>query len=682
MNSVRPSVLCLDLGGVVVRICRTWREACATAGVEIRLDADSVSEELLSKRATFVDQHQRGALDLHRFIEVMGDLLQHQYTAQELTRIHESWILGDYPGMERLLLGLRASGMRVACLSNTNAHHWEQMTRSSGAFNAIEHRHASHLLELTKPNREIYRAFEEAMGASGAQILFADDLVENVQAAAAHGWQTIHIDHTGDPAHQLTQELARLGVPVNSVRDMPSPLCSRCASTTPALGGTIKIRASDFLVDELPLYEPSGEGEHLYLGIHKQDMAHDEMLRVIAAHFQVDVGSIGTAGMKDRHAITRQTVSVNLPASQPATQLTHDRLAILWSRRHANKLRTGHLSGNRFVIRVRDVDPLKAPQVFQRLRSLQQHGIPNAFGSQRFGMRLNNHRLGRLVLEDRWTDLVSELTGMSNLPCPEHQLVARRLCDEGKWSESISQWGASDHAERKVAAAMARGWKPSRAIKSLGGATLRLWINALQSAIFNRVLDERIAAGTIGTLAVGDIAYRHGPGSCFVVDQSETQESIASRAKTFEISPTGPLMGDRLLHAADKVYLAEQAAAAYFGVNESTFANSSEPPSGARRPLRVPLTNSAIDAGTDEFGGYIRLSFELPPGAFATELLGALLGPLTDASQRSGAMSSQRSVDSSSESSSSSSSTSSPSNGGGVDDDAPRDASASTASAT
>ena len=84
----------------------------------------------------------------------------------------------------------------------------------------------------------------------------------------------------------------------------------------PILGGLIKERADDFLVDEIPLYEPSGEGEHLYLRIQKVDLAHSELLEVLKKHFGVPEAAIGAAGMKDRIAVTSQAVTIRMPASE------------------------------------------------------------------------------------------------------------------------------------------------------------------------------------------------------------------------------------------------------------------------------------------------------------------------------------------------------------------------------
>ncbi len=628
MTRTPPRVVCVDLGGVVVRICRTWHEGCAAANVAVRGGWGESNDETLPLRHAAVDRYQRGLTTYTAFIEEIAAISQGEYTQDEIDRIHMGWILGDYPGIVELFERIRAAGVPVACLSNTNDAHWQQMRATSAAFAAIDLHHASHLLALNKPDGAIYEAFERATGFAAHEIFFADDLIENVRAAAARGWQAMHIDHAGDPAAQIEQALQACGffAPPIAVSEMPSPLLTQTVCRGERVGGVIKARPSDFLVDELPLYEPTGEGEHLYLGVQKQDMTHDELVHVIADHYKVDPTTIGSAGKKDRRAVTRQTISVNLPNRELPLELRHDRLAILWTKRHANKLRTGHLAGNRFVIRVREVEPLKAVVVHKRLRELIRCGVPNGFGPQRFGQRLNNHRLGRLALEENWTALLRELTGTSNLPFPEHQRAARLLCDQGSFSESLPLWGAGDWDERKMALAQSRGWTPSRSVKSLGGTTLRFWVNALQSAIFNRVLDRRIESQRLNAVEIGDIAYRHAGGACFVVDASESAESLATRAAAFEISPTGPLIGGRMLAATHATANEERAAMRAFGVTQQLFTASSHPPSGERRPLRIALSNASLEGGTDEFGGYIRVAFDLPAGAFATVVIDELFG--------------------------------------------------------
>ncbi|MFM9144776.1 MAG: tRNA pseudouridine(13) synthase TruD, partial [Phycisphaerales bacterium] len=146
---------------------------------------------------------------------------------------------------------------------------------------------------------------------------------------------------------------------------MSAPLARRLADLPPVDGARIKERSGDFLVEELPLYEPSGEGEHLYLRIVKQDLAHQDLVSVLCAHFGVGPQAIGTAGMKDRCAVTGQTVSVHLPRRPELRSIQDDRIQVLWATWHVNKLRRGHLAGNRFSIRVRGLEPFRAPAVWR-----------------------------------------------------------------------------------------------------------------------------------------------------------------------------------------------------------------------------------------------------------------------------------------------------------------------------
>ena len=139
------------------------------------------------------------------------------------------------------------------------------------------------------------------------------------------------------------------------------------------LPGRIKLRDDDFIVDEMPLYEPSGEGEHLYIRVQKKGLAHTELVEVLKSHFGVREEAIGAAGMKDRVALTSQTFSIHLPgraaevtsAAAAAGALDHPKVQVVWADWHNNKLRRGHLVGNRFSIRIRDLDPLQAPLVWR-----------------------------------------------------------------------------------------------------------------------------------------------------------------------------------------------------------------------------------------------------------------------------------------------------------------------------
>ena len=202
-----PNLAVFDLGGVVVRICRTWPEACNAAGIthipqaEARLDSP--------RKVELLRAHQCGEVESEDYFAGLAQLLA-DHSADEVRAVHTAWILGDYPGMTSVIDRIHHAGMRTACLSNTNAHHWEQLD-SSEAFRRIQVRHASHVMGLVKPDQRIYRAVEAATGVAPQEIVFFDDLAENISAARACGWNAVHIDHTGDTAAQVLAGLRAHG---------------------------------------------------------------------------------------------------------------------------------------------------------------------------------------------------------------------------------------------------------------------------------------------------------------------------------------------------------------------------------------------------------------------------------------------------------------------------------------
>ena len=402
-----------------------------------------------------------------------------------------------------------------------------------------------------------------------------------------------------------------------------SPLPQEFATDEPGIGGRIKMRAEDFLVDEIPLYPLSGSGEHLYLGVQKINTSHAEMMSVLRRHFGVGDGSIGFGGMKDKVGVTRQTVSIHLPGDDvPEEPLDHQRIQILWRDRHHNKIRLGQLAGNRFSIRVRDVDPMKAPQALKILRRLERDGVPNYFGEQRFGYRGNNHVLGAYVLRGEWRHACTFLLGQAGGGFQEYQRPRRELYDVGRYEEAAAQWTTADRNELIVIRKLAKGTRPRDALLAVGDTAVEFWISALQSAIFNRVLDERMRSGRLATLAEGDIACKHENRSMFHV----TAEALASgelrqRLAGMEIAPTGPLWGPGMLMPSGASLEAEQEALAAAGFSVEQFLGFKRVLEGQRRPMTVPLQHAALEAGMDEHGEFIRVAFDLPRGSFATVLL-------------------------------------------------------------
>lgn len=409
----------------------------------------------------------------------------------------------------------------------------------------------------------------------------------------------------------------------------PSPLPLKGLLGGVAPGGRIKERAGDFLVDELPLYDPSGSGEHLYLGIQKQDVPHGELIATLARHFKVRTMAIGFAGMKDRCAVTRQTVSIHLPGGDEGIPaLDHPGVMVLWASRHGNKLRRGHLAGNRFSIRIRGLEPHKAPLVWNRLKELACVGVPDFYGPQRFGYRANNHVIGAHLLRGRWKDALDELLGSHGAPFPDRQADRRALHDQGDFAGAQALWGKHDHAERAVLRALAAGATHEDAVRAGGTAVRDFWIAGIQSAVFNRTLMRRLDAGSLGALLPGDRAYHHRSGRSFRIDASmlESGSDVLPRLAAFEISPSGLMPGRDFGPGEGVPGEFERAACADWGLTPEDFATGPWAPTGARRPLRVPVLNAQCDGGFDEHGPFVRVAFDLPAGGFATVVLQEVLG--------------------------------------------------------
>lgn len=163
--------------------------------------------------------------------------------------------------------------------------------------------------------------------------------------------------------------------------------------------GSLKLNNADFIVTELPLALPSGEGEHIWVQVKKDGANTAFVAQRIAEYAGVKENDVGYAGLKDRYAITEQGFSIYFPKGETPDfmQLTHDEFTVLSQSRHAKKLRRGDLLGNHFEIILRDVEGDKV-LIEANLERIQQHGVPNYFGPQRFGHDGGNVEQGRLMV--------------------------------------------------------------------------------------------------------------------------------------------------------------------------------------------------------------------------------------------------------------------------------------------
>jgi tRNA pseudouridine13 synthase len=395
----------------------------------------------------------------------------------------------------------------------------------------------------------------------------------------------------------------------------------------PGIGGTLKERPEDFFVQEMPLYEASGQGEHVFCEIQKIRLTTFQAIDRLAAALNVSQRDIGYAGMKDAQAISRQLFSIWGVTPEQVMALALPDITVQWAARHGNKLRLGHLSANRFAIKIRNVNPTDVIKLAPMAELLQKRGMPNYFGEQRFGHRGDNDKLGAALVRGDDKQVLTHLLGtpMENVDDPQ-SLKARSAFDTGNLEQAMKHFPRRCGMERRILARYIKTGNPSAAARIVDQRLRRLWVSALQSSLFNQVATARIS--TLNTLMTGDLAYKHQNGAVFSVEDAALEQP---RADAFEISPTGPLVGYRMTLPKDEPLRIEQAAMDAIGLAPANFRSEGRlKVKGARRPLRVRPADMEFSAGVDEFGSYIAAAFTLPAGSFATILLRELMKNDTD----------------------------------------------------
>lgn len=170
----------------------------------------------------------------------------------------------------------------------------------------------------------------------------------------------------------------------------------------PPLQAILRAQPEDFMVEELPGAVADGSGEHAWLWVEKRDANTEWVARQLAAFCGIPVADVGYAGLKDRHAVTRQAFSLHLPgkADPDWSHFVAEGVSLLEVRRHGRKLKRGALRGNRFALRLREVqgDRQRADEVLARIGT---GGVPNYFGEQRFGLTGRNLEQARAMFAGR-----------------------------------------------------------------------------------------------------------------------------------------------------------------------------------------------------------------------------------------------------------------------------------------
>ena len=356
----------------------------------------------------------------------------------------------------------------------------------------------------------------------------------------------------------------------------------------------------DFIVEELSLYEPSRTGTHTYFAIRKRNLSTLEAINRIARALQVPSRDFGYAGLKDKHAVTTQILSVESVTPEQVLAIEQPDIEVLWAERHTHKLRVGHLRGNRFELTLHDIPHDTLPLVKAVMERLVTEGVPNRFGAQRFGNKNDSHLIGKALVKAEWETVLHYMLTADALQADD---VARRMQRE---------------LTRKPV---------EKVITSIPHRLRKLYLSAYQAHLFNSILEKRMPY--LGKLMEGDIAVKHSNGAPFLVGEPTIEQP---RADAFEISPSGPIFGYKMRMPTGDVRTLETSLLADEGVRFEQFRKvvGVRLP-GTRRPLRMPIQLHEGAAVGSNLG--VRLSFTLPAGGYATVVMETLLAEIQASEQ-------------------------------------------------
>jgi tRNA pseudouridine13 synthase len=392
------------------------------------------------------------------------------------------------------------------------------------------------------------------------------------------------------------------------------PMHPYLTADIPGIGGTIKDSPEDFLVEEIPSYIPCGSGEHCYLTVEKRGITTLEAIRRIAQTLKIQERDIGYAGMKDAVGVTRQTLSVQWLDPEKALALQLDGVKVVTAQRHSNKLKLGHLKGNRFRIAVRGVSADTAQLVPAIVDILEKRGVPNYFGSQRYGVQGNSHLIGAAMLRQEWRECVDRLMGEADSVRDQEWSAAICAYHRGDLHEALRIFPRHCRSERDVLQRLvSRPGGYEKAFSAVHPRLKKLYLSATQSFLFDQTVALRI--GRLDEVIAGDLAYKHVNGACFLVEDAAAEQG---RAAAFEISATGPMFGYKMKRPEGAVWETEHEILEQSGLDLHLFdLPGGMRMEGERRPLRVPAGDFSWSAS----GDVVTVEFSLPKGSYATSLV-------------------------------------------------------------
>ena len=393
--------------------------------------------------------------------------------------------------------------------------------------------------------------------------------------------------------------------------------------------GIIRQSNEDFYVEEVLLEQPTGEGPNTWLLIEKNGRTTLDVVLDIAKNLHISRKRTGFAGMKDRSAITKQWLCVSniTPEELPDFNEILYNVKVLDVKQNQKKLRIGQLKGNKFRLNIHNtLDPVNDKIIAEEvLESLKETGVPNYYGFQRFGeVRSNTHLVGKCLVESNIKKAVDTYIGNPSDGEYDQIYQARLLYDEGKLKESYELMPKSMRYEKYMLKELIRSEDKHgeilekdyiKAIESLPKPLKRMFVNAYESELFNKIVNERSKIG-INKYYPGDIIIDGDERWIHEIDENTIQDDIDN----FTLNPTAPLIGSKVPLADGKQGEIERKVIEEENITQESFECPKTPKLGShgiRRSVRFKISDTKVEQTDDG----IIVEFFIPKGCYATAVL-------------------------------------------------------------
>lgn len=331
----------------------------------------------------------------------------------------------------------------------------------------------------------------------------------------------------------------------------------------------------DFVVTEEPLYEFSGEGEHLILKIRKKDLSTWDAVEIIANFVGCKSRDIGYAGLKDKNAMTVQCISIHKQYEEKLESFSHSNIKILEKTYHNNKIKVGHLKGNKFFVRLKRVNLVDCRKIEAALGQIVTLGMPNYFGFQRFGVEGNNYQKGKDIIDGK---------------LKERKRNLRQMYINAYQSYLFNSW----LSKRIEISKLIDAFEPKEIADKLN----------LPLDVVKRMKKQKHPL----KIMTGDLLSHYPYGRIFTIEDLETEsEKFYNRDRV----PTGLLSGKRVKNSESLAYEIEKQFEKKTGED------------GARRFAWVFPED--VESNYKEEKNWMELSFYLPKGSYATELIAEII---------------------------------------------------------